>query len=81
MAAPGLWIGLLAVGEVVIGGALLAGGRWTLVGYVAILAFHVALVLFGWGFLWWSAPMLLLVVLATRRELLARQGTKGPSTA
>ena len=79
MEAPGVWIALLAAGEIVIGAALLAGGRWTLPGYAAILAFHIALVLFGWGFLTWSGPVLALVSLAARRELLTRRGTKDPA--
>ena len=79
MVAPGLWIGLLAAGEIAIGIALLAGGRWTLPGYATILAFHIGLVLFGWGFLTWSVPVVLLVSVAVRRELLARRGTKDPA--
>ena len=79
MGAPGMWIGLLAAGEIAIGTALLVGGRWTQPGYAAILAFHFALVLFGWGFLTWSAPVILLVSWASRRELLARRGTKDPA--
>jgi hypothetical protein len=75
MAAPGVWIGLLAAGEILIGAALVAGGRWTLVGYTAIVAFHVALVLFGWGVLMWSVPVLLLMAVAIRRELVARRGS------
>ena len=80
MAAPGAWIGLLAAGEIAVGAALLAGGRWTLPGYVAIVAFHLALVLFGWGFLTWSVPVLLLMSQVVRRELLTRRGTKDPAS-
>lgn len=79
MAAPGMWIGLLAAGEIVIGAALLAGGPWTLPGYVAIVVFHLALVLFGWGILAWSGPVLLLMALVIRRELTTRRGTKDPA--
>ena len=79
MAAPGVWIGLLAAGEIVIGIALLAGGRWTVPGFVAIVAFHLALVLFGWWILVWSGPILLLMALVIRRELVTRHGTKDPA--
>ena len=79
MAAPGVWIGLLAAGEIAIGIALVAGGRGTLPAYAAIVAFHLALVLFGWWILTWSAPVLLLMSLVVRRELLARRGTKDPA--
>ena len=81
MAAPGVWIGLLAVGEIAIGIALLAGGRWTLPGYAAIIAFHLALVLFGWGILAWSGPVLLLMALVLRRERLTGRRTKDPTRA
>jgi len=79
MAAPGVWIGLLAAGEIAIGVALLAGDRWTLPGYASIVAFHLALVLFGWGILIWSGPVLLLMSLVIRRELVTRHGTKDPA--
>ena len=79
MAAPGMWIGLLAAGEIAIGIALLAGGRWTLPGYAAIVAFDLALVLFGWGILIWSGPVLLLMSLVIHRELLTRRRTKDPT--
>ena len=79
MAAPGVWIGLLAAGEIAIGIALVGGGRWPLPGYAAIVAFHLALVVFGWGILTWSAAVLLLMSLVVRRELLTRRGTKDPA--
>lgn len=81
MAAPGAWIGLLAAGEIAIGIALLVGGRWTLPGYAAIAVFHLVLVMFGWGILAWSAPVLVLVAMAVRRELAHQRGTKDPATA
>lgn len=76
MAAPGVWIGLLAGGEIAIGMALLAGGRWTVPGYAAVVVFHLVLVLFGWGILIWSGPVLLLMSLVFRRELLTRPGPR-----
>lgn len=59
LAHPTVWALLLAAGEVTIG--VLAGdhrGRTARAGLALAIAFHVALVAFGWGFLWWSAPML-----------------------
>ena len=81
MSNPGLWIGLLAAGELLIGVMLLIGGRWTLPAYGAIIAFHLVLVLFGWGFLTWSAPVVLVLAIVTRRELASRPRTKDPLNA
>jgi hypothetical protein len=64
----GLWIGLLIAFEAVAGVLVASGGRRTQVGYVAIIVFHVLLVAFGWGFLAWSGPMLLALVLLLRAE-------------
>ena len=66
--------GVLAAGEIAIGVALLNGGRWALAGYAAVLAFHLALLLFGWGTWLWSIPVLAVVVpvgLTYRRRLRA----------
>ena len=68
MAEPRAWALLLAAGEAVIAVLLL---QWRAAGYTAVALFTVALVLFGWGFLWWSGPFLALVVLAI---LLERSG-------
>ena len=61
MAQPRAWALVLAAGEAVIATLLL---QWPAAGYVAVVLFTAALVLFGWGFLLWSAPFLALVVLA-----------------
>jgi hypothetical protein len=49
---------LLAAFELAVGLLILAGGRKTTLGLVAAVAFHLGLMLFGWGFCFWSVPML-----------------------
>lgn len=68
MAHPHAW-GLFAVAlEALLGLLLLAGGRPARVGWMGIIAFQVALVLFGWGFLLWSLPFGVLLILAARHD-------------
>jgi hypothetical protein len=55
-------------GELTLGLLLLAGGTWARVGWVGVIAFHVALMLFGWGFWIWSVPVLVFLVVAARRD-------------
>ncbi|WP_112273923.1 hypothetical protein [Lentzea terrae] len=43
-----LLIGLLIVFETAAGVLVVSGGRWTRLGYVAVIAFHLLLWLFGW---------------------------------
>ena len=52
------WITLLVVFEVAVGVLALSGGRRTQLAYLAAIAFHVALLSFGWGFFLWSLPMI-----------------------
>jgi len=59
---PAPWAGALAAGEVLVGVALLSGGRWALAGYAAVVAFHLALMCFGFGFWMWSVPVLAAIV-------------------
>lgn len=68
MAHPVFW-GLLAMaGEVSAGILLLAGGRAARVGWVAVITFHVLLLLFGWAAWLWSVPALALLVALARRD-------------
>ena len=53
MADPTLWALLLAVAELTIAVLLVKSPR---AGYVAVIAFHLALMCFGWGFWLWSVP-------------------------
>ena len=62
MAHPALWGLALVVGETTLGVLLLQGGRWARLAWAGVIAFHVALMLFGWGFWLWSLPALALLV-------------------
>jgi hypothetical protein len=59
---------LLAAFELAVGLLILAGGRKTTLGLVAALAFHLGLMLFGWGFWFWSVPMLAMLVALLRYD-------------
>jgi hypothetical protein len=41
-------IGLLVLFEATVGLLILSGGRWAVLGYLAAIAFHAVLWLFGW---------------------------------
>lgn len=66
MAAPSVWGLLLMAGEIVLGTLLLVGGRASRWGWYGVIAFHVLLMLFGFGVWLWSIPAL--VVLVTLAE-------------
>ena len=68
MAHPALWGLALFVGETTIGVLLLRGGRSARVGWAAVVAFHLLLMLFGWGVWAWSVPVLVLTAPVLRRE-------------
>jgi hypothetical protein len=69
MADPAFW-GLLAMaGEVICGVLLLIGGRAARVGWVAVIVFHLLLMLFGWWVWAWSVPALAVLVSLARRDL------------
>jgi hypothetical protein len=57
---------LLAAFELAVGLLILAGARKTTIGLVAAIAFHLGLMLFGWGFWFWSVPMLAMLVALLR---------------
>lgn len=63
-----LFIGLLAAFEAVAGVLALSGGRRTRVGYLAVIAFYVALWLFGWIETVWVLVMLPAMLLLLRAE-------------
>ena len=69
MAAPAVYGLLLMAGEVTAGALLLAGGRAARVGWVAVIAFHVLLMLFGWWVWAWSLPVLALLTWLASRDL------------
>jgi hypothetical protein len=68
MAAPSGWGLALALGELGLGLLLFRGGAAARVGWVGVITFHVLLVLFGWGFLLWSGPVLVFLVWAAVRD-------------
>ena len=62
------FIGALIVFELAVGLLALSGGKRTQVAYAAAIAFHVALLSFGWGFYLWSIPMIAALVTLLRAE-------------
>ena len=75
MADPRLWALLLGATELLIAALLIFARR---LGYLAVIAFHLALMLFGWGFWLWCVPALAFAVPAAvhtfRTERNARPG-------
>jgi hypothetical protein len=67
MAHPATWALLVMAGELAMG-LLLLGGPAAKVGWAGAIAFHVALLLFGWGFWLWSVPALAFLVWAALRD-------------
>ena len=59
MADPRLWALLLGAGELLIAALLIFARQ---LGYLAVIAFHLALMLFGWGFWLWCVPALAFAV-------------------
>jgi len=70
MAAPRLCALLLAAGELLIAVLLIVARR---LGYSAVIVFHLALMLFGWGFWLWCVPALAFAVPAAGYEFRARR--------
>jgi uncharacterized membrane protein len=70
-----LFIGLLAVFEAAVGVLAVSGGRWTRLGYAGVIAFYLALWLFGWMETVWVLVMLPAMVLLLRAERRAAQDT------
>ena len=59
---------LLAALELAVGLLILAGGRKTTIGLLAAIVFHLGLMLLGWGFWFWSAPMLAMLIALLRYD-------------
>jgi hypothetical protein len=55
-------------GRAAVGVLVLAGGRRTQLGLAAAIAFHVALLAFGWGVYLWSIPIIGALNLLLRAE-------------
>lgn len=62
------FISVLIAFELAVGVLVLLGGTRTQVAYGAAIAFHVALLTFGWGFYLWSLPMLAAMTTLLRHE-------------
>lgn len=78
MQNPAVWGLLLMAGEIAFGALLLAGDRTARLGWYAVLAFHVLLMLFGFGAWVWSLPAIVVLVLLARRDPVFRP-TSSPS--
>lgn len=63
-----LFIGLLVVFEATVGALILSGARRTQLGYSGVIAFYLALWLFGWFMTVWSIVMVPPMVLLLRAE-------------
>lgn len=68
LANPEMWGLLLALGEIGLGVLLLLGGALAKVGWVGTIVFQALLVLFGWGFLFWSVPACVVFALGARHD-------------
>jgi hypothetical protein len=68
MASPSVWGLLLMAGEIALGTLLLVGGRAARWGWYGVIAFHLLLMLFGFGFWLWSIPALVLLVVLAHRD-------------
>lgn len=60
------FIGLLIAFEAVAGVAVLRRGRPRSVALTLLVLFNLTLVVFGWGFLVWAAPLVFALVLLLR---------------
>lgn len=81
MTNPRFWGPAVAGGELTLGLLLLHGGRAAKAGWIGVIGFHIALVLFGWAFLFWSTPALAVLILLARRDwprLTAPEPPDGP---
>jgi uncharacterized membrane protein len=75
-----LFIGLLAVFEVTVGVLALCGGRWTRLGYAGVIAFYLALWVFGWMETVWVLLTLAPMALLLRAERRAAPATRAKPT-
>jgi hypothetical protein len=70
LADPVAWGLATAAGEAALGLLLLFGSRGArLLGWSGVIGFHVALMVFGWGFWVWSLPALALLVPAALQDV------------
>ena len=62
------WLLALALGEMLLGAALLRGGRAARAGWVGVMVFHVLLMSFGFWVWLWSLPVLAFLLPVVRRD-------------
>ncbi len=72
------WGLCLMTGETVLGVLLFLGGRCAQTGWIGVIAFNALLVLFGWGFLLWSAPAVGVLTFLAVKDW-PRLSDRGPS--
>lgn len=72
-----LFIGLLVVFEAVVGVLAVSGGRKTQLGYLGVLAFYLALWIFGWYETVWCIVMIPTMLLLLRAERRAEAAATG----
>lgn len=75
-----LFIGLLAVFEATVGVLALCGGRWTRLGYTGVIAFYLALWVFGWMETVWVLLLLTPMTLLLLAERRAAPATRAKAT-
>lgn len=68
MAQPAVFGLLLMAGEMTLGILLLIGGRFATVGWAGVVAFHLLLMLFGFGIWLWSIPALAVLVYLAHKD-------------
>ena len=79
MAHPRLWGLAVAAVQLALGLLLLHGGRAAKVGWIGVIGFHLALVLFGWIYLIWVVPAVMVLVVLARRDWPRLAGPKNMS--
>ena len=72
MAYPEIFGLLLAAGETGLGIMLMLGGRAAAYGWAGVIAFHLLLMLFGFGIWLWCLPALVLLVHLARHDTSAQ---------
>ena len=75
------FISALIAFELAVGVLALLGGRRTRLAYAAAIAFHVALLSFGWGFFLWSVPMVAALATLLRAERSREPAGNGPKAS
>ena len=78
MANPSAWGLALSLCQVALGVLLLLGGSWATIGWAGVIAFHLGLMLIGWGYWLWSVPALAILVPSAVAHWRRQQTQEGP---